>query len=99
MRMDRIEDWRGPPVRFPMTDISNWTEEKQAAYLYLVVAETEAGTAREGLFRELAGAADKQAAIWADVVKKAGGHLPVHYRPDLRTRVVAALVRRFGPYP
>ena len=81
-----------------MNDISNWTEEKQAAYLYLVVAETEAGTTRESLFRELAGAAEKQAAIWADVVHKAGGRVPTQYLPDLRTRVVAALVRRFGPY-
>ena len=82
-----------------MKEISNWTEEKQAAYLYLVVAQTEVGTARESLFRELAGAAEKQAAIWAEVAQKAGGRVPAHYLPDLRTRVVAALVRRLGPYP
>lgn len=82
-----------------MNEISNWVEEKRAAYLYLVVAATEAGTPREGLFRELAGAAEKQAAIWADLVRDAGGRVPAQYLPDLRTRVVAALVRRFGPYP
>jgi len=82
-----------------MNDVSNWAEEKQAAYLYLVVAETEAGTPRASLFRELAVAAEKQAAIWAEVVQKAGGRVPAQYLPDLRTRIVAALVRRFGPYP
>ena len=82
-----------------MNEISNWMEEKQAAYLYLIVAKTEAGTPRESLFRELAGAAEKQAAIWADLVRKTGGRVPERYVPDLRTRVVAALVRRFGPYP
>jgi VIT1/CCC1 family predicted Fe2+/Mn2+ transporter len=82
-----------------MNEISNWTEEKQAAYLYLVVAKAEAGTPRESLFRELAGAAEQQAAIWADLVRKAGGRVPEQYAPDLRTRVVAALVRSFGPYP
>lgn len=82
-----------------MNEISNWMEEKQAAYLYLIVAKTEAGTPRESLFRELAAAAEKQAAIWADLVRKAGARVPERYVPDLRTRVVAALVRRFGPYP
>ena len=82
-----------------MNEISNWTEEKQAAYLYLIVAKAEAGTPRESLFRELAGAAEKQAAIWADLVRKAGGKMPGQYQPDLRTRVVAALVRRLGAYP
>ncbi len=81
-----------------MNEISNWTEEKQAAYLYLVVAETEAGTPRASLFRELAGSAEEQAAIWADLVAKAGGHVPAQYAPDLRTRIAATLVRRFGPY-
>ncbi len=82
-----------------MNEISNWTEEKQAAYLYLVVAKAEGGTPRESLFRELAQAAEQQAAIWADLVRKAGGRVPEQYLPDLRTRVVAALVPRFGPYP
>ena len=82
-----------------MNEISNWTEEKQAAYLYMIVAKSEAGTPREGLFRELAVAAEKQASIWAELVCKSGGRVPERYVPDLRTRVVAALVRRFGPYP
>ena len=81
-----------------MNEIHNWTEEMQAAYLYRVVAQVEAGTPRQSLFLELAGAAEKQAAIWAEVGRKAGVRVPEHYQPDLRTRVVTVLVRRLGPY-
>ena len=48
-----------------MSELSSWREEMQAAYLYRVVAETETGTARASLFKELAAEAEKQAAIWA----------------------------------
>ncbi|MBM3346673.1 MAG: hypothetical protein FJY55_09305 [Betaproteobacteria bacterium] len=68
-------------------------DELRAAYLYRVVAETERGTVREGLFRELAQSAEGQARIWSN---KSGVPLPV-YSPDFRTRLVAAMVRRFGP--
>ncbi len=81
-----------------MSEGENWAEEKQSAYLYRVVAETEAGTPREGLFKELAAAADKQAGIWEALGAKHGRPVPTTYSPDLRTRIVAALVRRIGPY-
>ena len=79
--------------------LSGWREEKQAAYLYRVVAEVEAGTPRASLFTELAGEADKQAAIWARLAHEAGQLAREQYVPDTRTRVVAALVRRFGARP
>ena len=82
-----------------MNELSNWTEEKQAAYLYKILAETEAGTPRESLFRELAEAAERQAAIWAETLHKAGGREPERYQPDIRTRIITMLLRRFGPYP
>ena len=82
-----------------MSELSNWHEEKQAAYLYHVVAEVEAGTPRVALFVELAGEAEKQAAIWARLAREAGQPAPAQYAPDTRTRVVAALVRRFGARP
>ncbi len=81
-----------------MKEIDSWREEKCAVYLYRVISEVEAGTPRESLFRELAAAADKQAAIWADAARRAGAKVPERYVADLRTRVIAALVRRFGPY-
>ena len=82
-----------------MSELSSWLEEKQAAYLYHVVAEVEAGTPRASLFLELAGEAEKQAAIWAKLAVEAGHKPPVQYAPDARTRVVAALLRRFGARP
>lgn len=68
-------------------------DELRSAFLYRVIAETEKGTVREGLFRELAEAAEGQAQIWA---RTTGKPLP-EYHPELRTRLVASLVRRLGP--
>ena len=67
-------------------------DELRSAYLYRVIAEKESGTVREALFLELATSAEGQARIWAE---KSGEALPA-YVPDLRVRLVAALVRRFG---
>jgi VIT1/CCC1 family predicted Fe2+/Mn2+ transporter len=70
-----------------------WHEEKRSAYLYRVMAEAEAGTPRADLFRGLAAEAEGQAAIWA---RQTAAPMP-EFAPDLRARMVAALVRRHGP--
>ena len=80
-----------------MDALENWKEEMRSAYLYRVVAECEAGTAREGLFKHLAIEAESQANIWGDQIRKEGAPLPASYRPDMRSRIVAAITRRFGP--
>jgi len=72
-----------------------WHEEKRSAYLYRVMAEAEAGTPRAELFSGLAIEAENQAGIWA---RQAGTAAP-EFTPDLRARMVAALVRRYGPRP
>jgi VIT1/CCC1 family predicted Fe2+/Mn2+ transporter len=82
-----------------MNEISSWREEMQAAYLYGVVAQMEAGTTRASLFRELAIEANKQAAIWERLAREAGQVPSLPFAPDMRTRIVAALVRYFGPRP
>jgi VIT1/CCC1 family predicted Fe2+/Mn2+ transporter len=74
-----------------------WTEEKRSAWLYRVIAACERGTPREMLFVELARAADEQAGIWEDVLARQGRTPPRRFRPDLRTRLVARLVRSLGP--
>jgi len=82
-----------------MSGVDSWLEEQRSAHLYRVLAEVERGTVRAGLFVEMAGEAETQAKIWArDIVAK-GGRLPVGYRADLRTRIVAVLVRRLGVRP
>ncbi|HMM46907.1 MAG TPA: VIT1/CCC1 transporter family protein [Thiobacillaceae bacterium] len=75
----------------------SWHEEKESAWLYRVVAECERGTAREALFLELAQSAEHQAAIWLDVIAKAGGRPPQDFRPGMRARIVARLTRVFKP--
>jgi vacuolar iron transporter family protein len=80
-----------------MNPLESWHEEQQAAYLYRVCADAEAGTPRAELFRGLAGEADAQAAIWRDQLTTRGHPPPPPYVPDVRTRIVAALVRRVGP--
>jgi VIT1/CCC1 family predicted Fe2+/Mn2+ transporter len=80
-----------------MHELESWAEERRSAYLYRIVAEAEAGTPRQALFSELAHEADKQAAIWERHARSAGQPVPDGFVPDLRTRLVAGLVRRFGP--
>lgn len=74
-----------------------WAEEKRSAWLYRVIAACERGTPREMLFVELARAADEQAGIWEDALARQGRTPPRHFRPGLRPRLVARLVRGLGP--
>jgi VIT1/CCC1 family predicted Fe2+/Mn2+ transporter len=79
-----------------MNTLENWTEEKRSAWLYRIVSDAESGTPRQVLFLELAQAADKQAAIWAETLRKAGQDVPAAYRPDPRTRLIGWLIPRLG---
>lgn len=80
-----------------MSLIDNWKEEKRSAYLYRIVASCEAGTAREGLFKQLAVEAENQAEIWVGNIRQEGGTPPVEYVPDMRSRIVGFLTRKIGP--
>jgi VIT1/CCC1 family predicted Fe2+/Mn2+ transporter len=66
----------------------------RSAHLYKVLAEVERGTPRSDLFTGLAREAEEQASIWARNAKL--DSVP-EYIPDLRTRLVAGLARRYGP--
>jgi VIT1/CCC1 family predicted Fe2+/Mn2+ transporter len=76
---------------------ASWHEEKCSAYLYQVMAESEPDLSIADMFRALSSEADKQAAIWRQVIEPDTHGLPYIYKPDVRTRLVAWLVRRFGP--
>ncbi len=82
-----------------MHALNSWREEMRSAHLYRVISDQESGTPRQLLFLELARAAEEQAAIWAQQMQRAGAAPPAAYRPDLRTRLVAWLVRRLGVAP
>ena len=75
--------------------LDGWREEMRSAYLYRVMAQAEAGTPRAALFSGLAAEAEGQAGIWA----RKSGAAATGYTPDLRARMVAALVKRHGPRP
>ena len=80
-----------------MKEHDGWAEEKRSAWLYRVVAQAERDGGRRALFRELAGEADKQAAMWERQADLAGNRVPEQYRPRVRERMIALLVRTFGP--
>lgn len=82
-----------------MHELNAWQEEMRSAYLYRIVSDSESGTPRQLLFLELARAAEEQAGIWAELMRKSGMQPPSAYRPDLRTRLVAWLTRRLGVAP
>lgn len=77
----------------------SWREEQQSAYLYRIIAAVEAHPGRQKLFVRLAEAAEHQAAHWAKLVRAQDIALPSGYRPPLRVRFVAWLIRRLGPAP
>ncbi len=82
----------------PMSNpLESWTEEQRSAYLYSVCSEAEAGTPRAELFRRLAGEAQAQAAIWRAMMTASGKPAPAPFEPEPRTRLVARMVRTFGP--
>src|SRR5512147_252073 len=80
-----------------MNELKNWQEERRSAYLYMLLSQIEGDTPQGRLFGQLAREARNQSQIWADAANKVGIAVPQAYRPDLRTLIVAALTRRFGP--
>jgi VIT1/CCC1 family predicted Fe2+/Mn2+ transporter len=77
-----------------MTGVDNWYHEKESAWLYLQVAAAEPDSRKSRLFLQLAATAEQQAAKWV----AASGQSPDRiFIPTVRARIVARLIRRFGP--
>ena len=75
-------------------DVDNWYHEKESAWLYLQVAAAEPDPRKSRLFLQLAATAEQQSAKWA----VASGQSPDRiFIPTVRARIVARLIRRFGP--
>jgi VIT1/CCC1 family predicted Fe2+/Mn2+ transporter len=70
---------------------ASWYHERESAWLYRVVADAESDPRLQQLFRALADAAEEQAAHWAKTAN------PGEFRLQIRSRLVAWLVRRLGP--
>ncbi len=69
----------------------SWTHEKESAWLYRVLAESEPVPEHRALFAKLAEISEAQAAVWT---RNDPGPHP--FEPSLRVRVVGALARRLG---
>lgn len=74
---------------------NNWQEEIRSAYIYQIMADHEQDIRHKKLFLDLKKAAEKQAQSWELKIKEQGGSAPV-YKPDLRTRIIATLIRVLG---
>jgi hypothetical protein len=74
--------------------LDNWYHEKESAWLYLQVAAVEPDPRKSQLFLRLAAAAEEQAASW---MAASGQNAKRSFVPTLRARIVARLIRRFGP--
>jgi hypothetical protein len=72
--------------------LERWQSEKTASYLSAAVAAAEPDPGKAALFREMAGAAEAQAAILAKDLPE----VPP-FTPSLRSRVTTFLIRTFGP--
>lgn len=73
--------------------LDGWVHEKESAWLYGQVAACEPDAAKRRLFEQLGRAAEQQALKWQ--ASQPGRDFV--YRPSVRARVVAAIVRRTGP--
>lgn len=76
-----------------MSTLSRWNEEKTAAYLCRTIVEVEPDPVKAQLFRDLAKAAEEQAAILAKDLTSAD----TVFAPSTRAKVVAFLIQRVGP--
>ncbi|MDH4190264.1 MAG: VIT1/CCC1 transporter family protein [Betaproteobacteria bacterium] len=78
-----------------MNALDSLNGELTSAYLYRVIAICETEPRKRRLFEELARDAEQQATHWAEAVRNAGTEL-APFRPTLRARLVATLVRLLG---
>ena len=76
----------------------SWESEIQAVWLYQVLAKVETGD-RKRLFEALSKDAATRSRAWVRALEEAGAPAPGPYEPPFRVRLVARLVRRFGPRP
>ncbi len=78
--------------------VDSWYHEKESAWLYRQVAASEPDPHKSRLFLSLAAAAEEQAAKWESSTRYgATSSFKREFAPDLRARIVARLIRRFGP--
>jgi vacuolar iron transporter family protein len=76
--------------------LSFWTDEQNSAVLYQTLAQVEKDARLAEIYTRMAKVEIKHASQWEEQLKSIDCPLPV-YKPDLRTRLMIWLARRFGP--
>jgi VIT1/CCC1 family predicted Fe2+/Mn2+ transporter len=76
---------------------ANLRSELDGAALYRAIAEAEPDPQRRAVLMELSQAETRHAALWREKLRAAGAPEP-RFAISLRTRLLAALARRFGPH-
>lgn len=74
----------------------SWYLEKRSAYIYKKLAKIDKQHSK--LFEKLANEAEDQAKIWEKKLIQCGGKIK-KFRPDLRTKIVLNLIKKFGVKP
>lgn len=79
-----------------MSAQDSWYEEKQSAWLYRIVVETEQDALKKKMFSDLAAAAEEQSLVWEKQIVRSGQAVP-KFEPTGRAKIVAFLLRNLGP--
>jgi|SRR3990167_4675945 len=79
-----------------MALLNNWREEKRSVYLYQKMVQYEKNYLHKKLFSDLAVAAEKQAKLWENKIKKHSAQYSLVYQPDFRTRLISNLIKYIG---
>ena len=74
---------------------ANWQDEIDSAALYRTLADLEPSEQLSQVYRRLAATEEKHASFWEERMRAAGQEPPAR-RVGWRTRVLAAIARRFG---
>jgi vacuolar iron transporter family protein len=75
--------------------LRNWRDERDSAALYAALAEAEGNARLSRVFAKLAAAECEHSEFWEERLRAAGETVPP-YQVSPRTRLMAALARRFG---
>jgi predicted membrane protein (TIGR00267 family) len=73
----------------------HYRDERDAAFLYRRLAETEPDEGRRDLFSRLADVEDRHVSRWTELFRESGEPLP-SFSPSIKTRGLAWIARRFG---
>ncbi len=76
--------------------LDNWNDERNSALIYSTLASVEKDPKLAGIYARMAEVELRHAARWEQLMKDGGEPAPA-FRPDVRTRALVWLGRRFGP--